>query len=98
MTVERSVVEPLRLQEDHWIWVLDCCYQKPLGITWIRWHHRLDATHVGEQSLWTLAMSLSAKDTPASRHPYDERAGKLAIGAIAQSRSLRNDLVVRRIH
>jgi hypothetical protein len=98
MTVERSVVEPLRLQEDHRIWILDCRYQKTLGVAWIRWHHRLDAAHMGEQSFRTLAMSLPAEDSAAGRHPNNERAGKLAVGAISQSCSLRNDLVVRRVH
>src|ERR1700722_2124957 len=55
MTVERSIVEPLWLQEDHRIRILDCRYQQPLGIAWIRWHDRFDTAHMGEQSFWALA-------------------------------------------
>ena len=53
---------------------------------------------MGEQRLWALAMGLSAEDAAAGRHPYDERAGELAVRAIAQSRGLGDDLVVCRIH
>src|SRR5271166_125502 len=98
VAIERSIVEPLRLQEDDRIRVLDCRNQQPLGVARIRRHDCLDAAHVGEQSLRTLAMSLSSEDSAAGRHPYDERTGKLAVGAITQSRSFGDDLVVRRVH
>src|SRR5207237_7312762 len=37
-------------------------------------------------------------DPAARRHPHHNRAGEIAIRAIAQPRGLRDDLIVRRIH
>ena len=46
MAVERAVVEPLRLQEDHRIGILDRRDQQALGVVRIGRHDRLQAaTH-----------------------------------------------------
>ena len=79
MAVEGAVVEPLRLQEDHRIGILDRCDQQPLGIARVRRHDRLEAAHMGEQRLRALAMGLSAEDPAAGRHSDDERTGELAV-------------------
>ena len=52
---------------------------------------------MGEQRLRALAVGLAAEDAAAGRHAHDDRAGELAVGAIAQPRRLRDDLVVGRI-
>ena len=38
MTVEGAVIEPLRLQEDHRIGILDRCNQQPFGVARVRRH------------------------------------------------------------
>ena len=60
MTVERAIVEPLRLQEDHRIGILDRRNQQSFGVARVRRHDRLQTCHMGEQSLRALAVGLSA--------------------------------------
>ena len=52
---------------------------------------------MGEQRLGALAVGLAAEDAAAGRHADHDRAGELAVGAVAQPRGLRDDLVVGRI-
>ena len=52
---------------------------------------------MGEQRLRALAVGLAAENAAAGRHAHDDRAGELAVGAIAQARRFRDDLVVGRI-
>ena len=97
MAVEGAVVEPFRFKEDHRVRVLDGRYQKALRIGRIGRHHDLQARDMGEQRLRALAMRLAAEDAAAGRHAHDDRAGELAVGAIAQPRRFRDDLVIGRI-
>jgi hypothetical protein len=74
MTVERAVVDPLGLEEDDRVVVLDRRDQQPLRVVRVRDHHRLQAGDVGEQRLRALRVGLPAEDAAAARHP-DRRAG-----------------------
>jgi hypothetical protein len=62
MAVEGTVVEPLGLEEDHRIIVLDRRDQQALGIVGIGRNDRLEARDVGEQGLRALAVRLAAED------------------------------------
>ncbi len=98
MAVEGAVVEPLRLQEHHRIRVLDRGDQQALGVIGIGGHDHLQAADMGEQRLRALAVGLAAEDAAAGRHAHHDRAGEVAVGAIADAGRLLGDLVVGRIH
>src|SRR5436190_2492726 len=98
MAVERAVVEPLGLEKNHRIVVLDRGNQQALGVVRVRRHDGFQARDMGEQRLRALAVRLAAEDPAAGRHAHDQRCGELAIGPITQSCRLRHDLVVGRIH
>ena len=96
--VERPVVDPLGLEEDHRVVVLDRRDQQALGVVRVRHDDRLQAGHVGEQRLGALRVGLPAEDAAAGRHADRERRGEVAGRAVAQARRLGHDLVVRRVH
>jgi hypothetical protein len=98
MAVERAVIEPLRLEEDHRVGILDRRDQQTLGVARIGRHDRLQAGDVGEQRFGALAVGLAAEDAAAGRHPDHHRAGEVAGRAIAQARGLGDDLVIGRVH
>ena len=52
---------------------------------------------MGEQRLRALAVRLAAEDAAAGRHAHHDRAGELAVRAVAQARRFRDDLVVGRV-
>ena len=98
MAGKRPVVEPLRLQEDDRIVVLDRGDQKALGVVGIGRDDGLESGDVGEQRLRALAVRLPAINAAAAGHADHDRRGKLAARAVAQARRLRDDLVVGRIN
>src|SRR5438552_539157 len=54
VTVERTVVEPLRLEKDYRVVILDGTDQQSLGVVRVRRYHRLQAADMGEQRLRAL--------------------------------------------
>ena len=52
---------------------------------------------MGEQRFRALAVGLAAEDAAAGRHAHHDRAGEIAVRAVAQARRLRDDLVVGRV-
>ena len=94
MAVERAVVEPLRLEKNHRVGVLDRGDQQPLGVVRVGRHHDLQSSDMREQSLRTLTVRLTAENAAARRHAHDHRAGELPVRAIAQPCGLRDDLVI----
>ena len=97
VTVERAVVDPLRLEEDHRVVVLDRGDQQPLGVVRIRRQHRLQSAHVGEQALRALAVRLPAVDAAAARHAHGHRCGELGARSVAQACGFRDQLVEARV-
>ena len=97
VAVERAVVDPLRLEEDHRVVVLDGGDEQALGVVGVRRQHRLQPADVGEQALRALAVRLAAVDAAAAGHAHDERGGELGAGAVAQPRRLGDQLVERRV-
>ncbi|MNS84313.1 hypothetical protein D3C72_1181320 [compost metagenome] len=97
VAVEGAVVQPLGLQEDDRVVVLDRGDQQALGIARIGRHHRAQPADVREQRLRALAVRLAAVDAAAAGHADGDRRGEVARRAVAQARRLRHDLVVGRI-
>lgn len=64
MTVEGTVIKPLRLQKHHGVGVFDGCDQQPLGVIGIGRDHHLQPTDMGEERLGALAVRLPAKMPP----------------------------------
>ena len=97
MAVEGAVIEPLGLQEDHRIVVLDGRDQQALGVVGRGRDHHLQAGDMGEHRLGALAVGLAAEDAAAIGHADRHRRGELAGRAVAHARGLRDDLVEGRI-
>src|SRR5208282_3269386 len=94
MARERAVVEPLRLQKDHRIVVLDRRDQEALGVVWVRGDHGLEAANMGEHRLRALAVRLTAVDAAAAGHTDDDRGEEIAPRTVAKPRRLRHELVI----
>ena len=94
MAGERAVIEPLRLEKDDRVIVLDRRDQQALGVVGIRRNDGLEATDVGEQRLRALAVGLPAIDAAAARHADHDRRKELAARPVAEPRRLGHDLVV----
>ena len=98
VTVEGTVVDPLGLEEDHWVVVLDGGDEQALGVVGVRRQHRLQPAHVGEQTLRALAVRLAAVDAAAAGHAHHQRGGELGAGAVAQPCCFGDQLVEGRVH
>ena len=97
VAVERAVVQPLGLQEDDRIVVLDGRDQQALGVVRVGRHHRAQPADLGEHRLGALAVRLAAVDAAAAGHADGHRRDELAHRAVAQARRFRHDLVGGRI-
>ena len=85
MAVEGAVVEALRLEEHHRVGIFDRGNQQALGIVGIGGHDDFQAADMGKQSLRALAMRLPAENTAAGRHAQHDRAGEVAVRAVADA-------------
>ena len=94
MAVERAVVDPLGLEEEHRVGILDRGDQQALGVIGVGRDDRLDPGDVGEQGLGRLAVRLAAEDAAAIGRADDHRHRPFARGAIAHPRDFADDLVV----
>ncbi len=97
IAVEGPVVEPLGLEEDHRIIILDARDQQALGIVRIRRHHHFDAADVSKNPFRTLRMRLPAADAAAAGRANGHRCEELAGAAIADARQFAADLIEARI-
>ncbi|MNE72604.1 hypothetical protein D3C80_1685610 [compost metagenome] len=91
--VEGTVVEALGLQEDDRVVVLDRGDQQAFGVIGIGRDDRLQSGDVGEDGFGALAVRLAAEDAAAIGRAHRDRGPELAVGAIAQARRLRHQLV-----
>src|SRR5215472_1676172 len=87
-TVEGTIIEPLRLQEDDGIGIFNRSDEQTLRVNRIGRYHRLETANVRKEGFRALAMRLSTEDSTAGRHAHHKRAGELAVGAVAQPRRL----------
>ncbi len=93
MAVERAVVQPFGLQENHGIVVLDGRDQETLGVIGIGGHHRAQPAHLREHGFGTLAVRLPAIDAAATRHADGHGRDELVDRAVAQASGLGHDLI-----
>src|SRR6185369_818026 len=97
VSLERTVIEPLRLKENDGIVVLDRGDQQALGIVGIGRNHRLQSRDMGKDRFWTLTMRLAAKNAAAIGRAHRQWCRKLTARTVAQARSLRHKLIRRGI-
>jgi hypothetical protein len=93
IAVERAVVEPLRLQENDRVVVLNGADEHALRIVRTRGNDGLEAANMRKDRLGALAVRLSAEYAAPGRHADCDRRGELSAGAIAQPRGLRDKLI-----
>ena len=91
------MIEPLRLEEDDRVVVLDGADQQALRVVRVGRDHRLQAADMGEDRLDALAVRLAAENAAAGRRAHRDRRPELAARAVAQPRRLGDELVGRRI-
>ena len=97
MAVEGPVIDALGLEEDDRVIILDRRDQQPLGVIGSGRDHRLDAGHMREDALGTLAVRLPAENAAAKGRADRHRRYELARRPIAQPRRLAHQLVERGI-
>ena len=98
VTVEGAGVEPLRLEDENGVVVLDGGDEEALGVVGVRGDHRLDAADMGEQPFRALAVGLASEDAAAIGRAHRDRRVELPGGAVAQAGGLGNELVEARVY